>query len=83
MEGQLEVKGLCILSVTCQAEAYACDVGHLQWSEPKKGGKFSWCQGKSLRELAENICNKLAKSFEFDLCLLFQSGSRIPYTLYI
>lgn len=68
MEGQLEVKGWSILSVTCQAEAYARDVGHSQEGKPKKGGKFCWCQGKSLGELAENICDKLPKSFEFISC---------------
>lgn len=56
--------------MTCQAEVHACDVGHLQEGEPKKGGKFCWCQGKSLGELAENICNKLLMSFEFDLFLV-------------
>lgn len=48
MEGQLEVKGKSILSVTCQAEAHTCDVGCSQQGEPKKVGSSAGVKGKVL-----------------------------------
>jgi len=63
---------------------------HAMYATPKKGnlkkvkgGKLCWCQGKCLGELAKNICNKLAKSFEFDFFFLCCKVGQVPYTPYL
>lgn len=79
MGGQMEVKGSCILSVTCQAEAYGCDVGHLQRSEPKKKvGSSSGVKGKALENKLKTFATNWQSHLSSIYVLCFKVGQEFP-----
>lgn len=61
---------------------------HVMWATHNRVNLKRWeillVSGKSLGELAENVCNKLPKSFAFSFFLVvLQSVSRVPYTAHL